>query len=86
MTDLERQLVITMEECGELVQACSKIIRTGACSGSRLDNLIEEAGDVYCMISILSKRGLFTQEDLEKQKAKRIEKLKKYECSRVAGQ
>lgn len=85
MTNLEKQLVITVEECGELVQACSKIIRSGKCTGQKLDNLREEAGDVYCMLSILINEGLFSMRDLELQKEQKLEKLKIYECARVTG-
>ena len=36
-------MVITMEECGELIQACSKAIR---CNDYNNDTLKEEIGDV----------------------------------------
>jgi len=43
------KLVICMEECGELVQACSKVIRHGTSEKKYLDNLISEMGDVIAM-------------------------------------
>ena len=47
MKGLEELLVITMEECGELIQACSKAIR----KEKYYDNnkLVEEVGEVMCM-------------------------------------
>jgi len=70
---LEELMVITMEECGELTQACSKIWR-GSPSGRR--RLLEEVGDVQCMINLIVENGLLAQEDVnEKVEAKR-EKLK----------
>ena len=65
-----------MEECGELVEACSKTIR---CEDYEDDEkMIEEVGDVLVMIDLMIKRGLVKQEDLEARKAVKIEKLKKW--------
>ena len=43
-------MVITMEECGELIQACSKAMRTREYSSQQLT---EEVGDVMCMVGLL---------------------------------
>ena len=40
-------MLITMEECGELSEACSKAVR---CEDYTIDKLTEEAGAVLCMI------------------------------------
>lgn len=77
-------LIITMEECGELVQACSKVIRT--MKGTAIetvepkwrDNLAAEVGDVVCMIEILKMTGLVTQEELDARREVKINKLKKW--------
>ena len=45
---LQELLTITMEECGELIQACSKAIRCDDYHDNK--KLIEEIGDVQCMI------------------------------------
>ena len=37
---LNKKLVITMEECGELVRACSKILRHGTKTKKYTQNLI----------------------------------------------
>jgi NTP pyrophosphatase (non-canonical NTP hydrolase) len=56
--------VLTMEECGELTQACSKVLRRNGDEKS-LNDLMEEAGDVLCMLKLLSHLGYVTWEDLE---------------------
>jgi len=70
-----------MEECGELIQECSKIIRkheTIADVGQKhRQTLLEEAGDVYAMIQLMIKHGFFEYYDLElraKEKHKKLEK------------
>ena len=73
---LQELLTITMEECGELIQACSKAIR---CDDYR-DNkkLLEEVGDVYCMIELLHEYDLISWDDIEKRVKVKQEKLKKW--------
>ena len=51
MDKLQELLPITMEECGELVQACSKAIRCDNYYSN--DKLTEEVGDVMCMFELL---------------------------------
>ena len=51
--NMTRNLILTMEECGELIRACSKIIRHGTDDSKYIDNLIEEMGDVYAMLDTL---------------------------------
>jgi len=46
------KLVITMEECGELIRACSKVMRHGVDDPKYLQNLQEEMADVKAMITI----------------------------------
>ena len=69
-------MLITMEECGELVEACSKTIRCEKYEDD--ERMIEEVGDVLVMIDLMIKRGLVKQEDLEARKTVKIEKLKKW--------
>ena len=68
-------MVITMEECGELTEACSKAIR---CENYNDDRLVEEAGDVLLMIELMINRGLISKEDIDARKKIKIEKLKKW--------
>lgn len=56
-------LILTMEEAGELVQACSKVWRKDADTKS-LQLLLEEAGDVYCMIELLVEHGMLSWSDI----------------------
>lgn len=81
MNRLQQLMVISMEECGELIQECSKIIRkheTIADVGQKhRQTLLEEAGDVYAMIQLMIKHGFFDYYDLElraKEKHKKLEK------------
>ncbi len=45
----ERELVQMMEECGELIQSCSKVIRAGDRQHT-LASLAEELADVQLMV------------------------------------
>ena len=76
MDKLQELLTITMEECGELIQACSKAIR---CDDYR-DNkkLIEEVGDVYCLILLLHKFDLISWDDVDGRVKVKEEKMKKW--------
>lgn len=49
------KLVITMEECGELIRACSKVLRHGVDDPKYLQNLQEEIADVKAMTMLLEK-------------------------------
>ena len=69
-------MVITMEECGELTQACSKSIKHDNYFTNQL--LKEEAGDVYCMIQLLVKFGIITAQELEDRSTFKKAKLKKW--------
>ena len=73
-------LVITMEECAELIHACSKALRRGELfqySDSE-QKLKQEVGDVYAMIDLLVEWDVLSWEDIEKQRDKKREKLKKW--------
>ena len=70
-------LVITMEECGELTQACSKVLRRGGDEKS-LSDLKDEAGDVLCMIELLIQLGYLNPLDLDERKKFKKLKLKSW--------
>ena len=72
-TKLEQLMVITMEECGELVQACSKKLR-GSKTSTKL--LIKEVGDVQCMIDLIVESGLLAREDISSRVQVKRDKLK----------
>ena len=73
---LQELLTITMEECGELIQACSKAIRCDNYHDNK--KLLEEVGDVYCMIELLHEYDLISWDDVEKRVKVKQEKLKKW--------
>ena len=77
MTKREEALVILMEECGELIQACSKMIRTnGETEYER--NLQDEVGDVLTLIEVLKTSGLVTDKQIEDRMKIKKEKLMKW--------
>ena len=69
-------MVIMMEECGELIQACSKALRTE----DFYDNhcLIEEVGDVYTMMEIMHEFDIISWKDIEKRVEEKRLKLSKW--------
>lgn len=75
-------MVITMEECGELTQSCSKVIRKFEnfedVTGEKRDKMIEEAGDVACMIELMVELGVFTESEIRNRIDAKREKLKKW--------
>ena len=77
MKKREEMLVITMEECGELIQACSKMIRSKG-KTKYLRDLQDEIGDVMTMIEIMKISGLVTDEQIADRMAEKNEKLKKW--------
>ena len=77
MKKREEMLVITMEECGELIQACSKMIRSKG-KTKYLRNLQDEIGDVITMIEIMKMSGLVTDEQITDRMKEKKEKLMKW--------
>jgi len=77
MKKRKEMLVITMEECGELIQACSKVIRTKG-KTKYLRNLQDEIGDVMTMIEIMKMSGLVTDEQITDRMKEKKEKLMKW--------
>jgi NTP pyrophosphatase (non-canonical NTP hydrolase) len=72
----QQLLVITMEECGELTQACSKALRKQDLFGQQ--NLKDEIGDVYAMINLLVEHDVVSWTDLEERVDYKKNKLKKW--------
>jgi NTP pyrophosphatase (non-canonical NTP hydrolase) len=61
-------LLIAQEECAEVTQAISKIFRFGI-DGSHnertnRERLMEELGDLHCMIEFIVESGLIDRKDL----------------------
>ena len=79
MNKRQEMLVITMEECAELSQACSKLIRfEDDRTENDISNLQDEIGDVMCMIDIMKHSGLVSEEQIEERKKIKKEKLMKW--------
>ena len=73
---LQELLTITMEECGELIQACSKAIRCDDYYDN--ESLIEELGDVNYMIELMHEYDIISWNDIEERVKIKKEKLKKW--------
>mgnify|MGYP005732629739 FL=1 len=73
----EEMLVITMEECGELTQACSKVIRTKG-DTKYVRKMQDEIGDVMLMIEILKNNGYVTDKQIEDRMKEKKKKLVKW--------
>ena len=82
MNKLQELMVITMEECGELTQRCSKIIRKfetlEEITEDQRVKLLEEAGDVLCMIELMVENGILTNEELGIRVNVKRDELKKW--------
>ena len=76
MNKREEMLVITMEECGELIQACSKMLRFN--EEQDYTQLQDEIGDVMCMIEILRDGGLVNDKQIADRIKVKKEKLMKW--------
>ena len=61
MTKKEELMVITMGECGELIQECSKAIRM---KDFNREELKEELSDVMSMLEIMIEYGIITRMEL----------------------
>ena len=66
---IQQLMAITAEECGELTQVCMKVMRKYTTleeiqNDKYKDLLIEEAGDVLCMIELMVEHGVLTNEEL----------------------
>jgi NTP pyrophosphatase (non-canonical NTP hydrolase) len=73
---LRETLVITQEECAEVIQVISKIFRFGLDENDH--RLEDELGDLLCMIDLLVKQGVIRPDKLELAKRIKAEKLKKW--------
>ena len=65
-----------MEECGELIQACSKAIRRDKYYDNK--KILEEVGDVMCMLELMHEFDLFSWDDVDARVEVKREKLKKW--------
>ena len=73
---LQELMTITMEECGELIQQCSKAIRCDTYRDN--EKLTEEVGDVMCMLELLHEYDLISWEDVYERVEVKKKKLKRW--------
>jgi len=76
-------LLITQEECAEVTQAISKVFRFGLnerwpepINPTNKERLEEEVGDLLCMVDVMVERGIISDENLNKARNSKREKLK----------
>jgi NTP pyrophosphatase (non-canonical NTP hydrolase) len=78
----EELLTITMEECAEVIQACSKIIRFGPDSSyggmTAIESLEKELGDLQCMIDLLHANDMVSFTAMDDHAYDKREKLKQW--------
>ena len=74
-TQFLQLMVITMEECGELIQECSKSMRR---NDENHQPLKDEIGDVYCMIQLCKEYGIIDEKMLQERVRYKKAKLKKW--------
>ena len=79
---LQQLMCITMEECGELTQRCSKIMRKyesfDLIEEAQREKLLEEVGDVYCMINLMTEHGILDWKHIYARSSVKQDKLKKW--------
>mgnify|MGYP003668560083 FL=1 len=68
-------MVLTMEECGELIQACSKALRK---NNPKLQLLKDEIGDVYAMIQLMQEFDIVSYDELDERVKIKRDKLRKW--------
>lgn len=82
LNKLQELMVITMEECGELTQECSKILRKfnslDEITEEHRAKLVDEVGDVQCLLDLMIDCGLLTTEEIRARIDTKREKLTKW--------
>jgi len=84
MNEKQREiLVITQEECAEVIQEISKIFRFGLNNQHKegmmhQEKLEMEVGDLLCMINLMTSYGLIRPEQVQLSTQNKEEKLKKW--------
>jgi NTP pyrophosphatase (non-canonical NTP hydrolase) len=85
MMDREHEiLLITQEECAEVIQAISKCFRFGSNNykpgkpHTNKEHLEEELGDLVAMITLLEMHGIISQSKIEVAKLAKMQKLRQW--------
>lgn len=75
-------LHILQEEAAEVIQAVSKVNRFGRhgkhpqSDKTNLEHLEEEIGDLLCMVTLLTDKGIFDHDRINRARLQKVEKLK----------
>jgi NTP pyrophosphatase (non-canonical NTP hydrolase) len=69
--------IILMEECGELVQALSKVIRTEG-RANMVSDLSQEIADVQVLIDVILEKYNITEDSLKYRRRDKIHKLQRW--------
>jgi NTP pyrophosphatase (non-canonical NTP hydrolase) len=76
MCGRQQLLVLTMEECGELIQACSKALRKQELF--EYQNLKDEIGDVMCMLELMMDWDVVSYAEIEERVSTKRAKLSRW--------
>jgi NTP pyrophosphatase (non-canonical NTP hydrolase) len=76
--NVKETLTILSEECAEVIQATSKLIRFGPYDEEHVSELEQELADVMAMIIILEYYGYIKMENIQDGIVPKLQKLKKY--------
>lgn len=74
---MDESLIILAEECAEVQQVISKILRFGP-EEANIKNLEEEIGDIIAMMTIISHHGIIDSDMVMNRVPIKLKKLKKY--------
>ena len=74
---MNETLIILAEECAEVQQQISKILRFGP-DDDNIKNLEKEIGDVIAMLAILGHQGVINEDKVMRRVPSKLRKLKKY--------
>ena len=79
---MQQLMAITAEESGELTQVCMKIVRKyeniDDIEDKWHEHLVEELGDVYCMMELMIEHGVVSSEELYDRASIKREKLREW--------
>ena len=82
LNKLQQLMCITAEECGELTQRCSKMMRKYTeleqIENDQRDKFLQEVGDVYFMIDLLCEHGVIDWQHVYAQSSAKKDKLKQW--------
>ena len=75
---MQESLIVLAEECAEVQQAVSKLLRFGMEDSKNIKQLENEIGDVLAMLSILDYHGYIDSDKVMKRVPIKLRKLKKW--------